>query len=255
MLELISKPKIVLITGAARRIGRALALSFAKEGWQVAAHYHTSSQEAKTLKSEIESLGQSCFLIKADLSNEQETQSIFFETQKNLGTPTVLINNASVFKYDCIKTCTFEKWDEHLTVNLKAPFLLSQAFAKNCEKGVILNILDQRVWSLTPHYLSYTVSKCGLWTLTQTLALALAPYIRVNGIGPGPTLKNDCQTLDHFTSQIQQIPLKKAVSLDSVCEAAHFLVNNNSVTGQMIAVDGGQHLGWSFPSPSTLRQD
>lgn len=154
MLTELPADKIVLITGAARRIGRALSLSFAAQGWHIAAHYHRSEEEAHLLQADIESLGQKCFLIKADLSEEQEINSLLPRTSAAIGTPYVLINNASLFEYDSVETATFESWGAHLTINLRAPFLLSQSLAKYAEgqdrKRVILNILDQRVWNLTP---------------------------------------------------------------------------------------------------------
>lgn len=245
----------VLITGAAQRIGKTLALDFAKKGYDVAIHYHHSVEMAKSLAKEIKDLGQNAFLIQADLANKSEVEQIFPTLLQQVPAISVLINNASTFQYDSVDSATSQSWDFHLEPNLRAPFLLSQAFAKQKIKGVILNIIDQRVWNLTPHYITYTLSKYSLWGLTQTLALALAPTIRVNAIGPGPTLKNKNQTDEQFVRQCRSTPLQMGGNLQDLCAAAHFLCQAESVTGQMIAVDGGQHLGWSMPVPGAEKED
>lgn len=238
---------VVLITGAAQRIGRDLALSFADRGWDVAVHFYHSGDKAVLLCAEIEKKGQRCCLIRADLRNEVDVVTIMKQATMALGPVSLLINNASGFSYDCVASVTKKSWDEHLSANLRAPFVLIQEFIKQTKTGSVINILDQRVWNLTPHFMSYTVSKAGLWTLTQTLALALAPHIRVNAIGPGPTLPNQRQTPEQFIQQYQKTPLQKAIDVGDICAAAHFLAKTSSITGQMIAVDGGQHLGWAFP--------
>lgn len=247
--------KIVLITGAAQRIGRALALDFANHGFDVCIHYYHSKSEAESLAKEIVRLGQKAFLVYADLSKEHEVEQIFATLQEKINSISVLINNASTFQYDNIQSTDRNSWDYHLEPNLRAPLILSQCFAKQAQSGLILNIIDQRVWNLTPHYLSYSISKFGLWGLTQTLALALAPYVRVNAIGPGPTLKNDTQTEEQFQEQRRNTPLHCGGSLKDICAAAQFFWNADTVTGQMIAVDGGQHLGWALPQDLKERED
>lgn len=249
--------KTVLITGAARRIGRAIAEFLTTQGWTIAVHYHHSEEEARQLVQTILDGGGRAQAFQADLSQEQEVQDLIPKINKSFGALQCLINNASAFTYDSITTSTRSLWDEHMETNLRAPLVLSQAFANQMqnEKGTIINILDQRVWNLTPHYISYTVSKMGLWTLTQTLALALAPHIRVNAIGPGPTLQNVSQTEGQFLKQCQSLPLKQGPTLQEICDAVLFLIQTSSVTGQMIALDGGQHLGWSFPANPNKRDD
>jgi NAD(P)-dependent dehydrogenase (short-subunit alcohol dehydrogenase family) len=238
----------VLITGAARRIGRAIALDLAKAGWSVGVHYHTAVEDACALIAEIEGLGGRAVPLGCDLMREPETASLVDQAGKALGPITLLINNASVFEHDCLETATRESWDLHMEVNLRAPFVLIQAFAAQLPagaSGLVINLLDQRVWNLTPHFTSYTVSKAAFWTLTQTLAMALAPRIRVNGIGPGPTLPSRRQTPEQFTRQWSNLPLARQVSPEEICRAVRFLLDAPSVTGQMIAVDSGQHLGWT----------
>lgn len=243
-------PKTALVTGAARRIGRAIARDLAGEGWAVVVHYNRSEKDARAVVAEIEAAGGRALALQADLSQEEQTRRLMADTIGAFGPIGCLVNNASRFERDEIDTVTRDSWDAHIEPNLRAPFVLSQAMATalpdNCD-GVIVNILDQRVWNLTPHYLSYTLSKAGLWTLTRTLALALAPRIRVNGIGPGPTMKNRRQTDAQFQRQQDSVPLRHGASSEEVARAVRFIVESTSMTGQMIALDGGQHLGWAQP--------
>ncbi|WP_032112208.1 SDR family oxidoreductase [Candidatus Paracaedibacter symbiosus] len=248
-------PQTVLITGAAKRIGRGLALDFAANGFDVCVHYHASEQEAGTLAEEIRALGRKAYLIQADLSCEKEVCEVFSKLLDVVKPISVLVNNASTFKYDSITSATRNSWDYHLEPNLRAPFILAQDFANQTKEGLILNIIDQRVWNLTPHYITYSLSKVGLWGLTQTLALALAPTIRVNAIGPGPTLRNENQTEAQFAEQCRSMPLRRGGSIEEICAAARFFLSAPSVTGQMIAVDGGQHLGWAMPKDAKVRED
>jgi NAD(P)-dependent dehydrogenase (short-subunit alcohol dehydrogenase family) len=249
---------VVLITGAAKRIGRSIALHMAEQGWHIIAHYHTSASEAHSLVDEITNKGGNACSLSADLEKKEGIEELFDQALSAYGKINCLINNASVFDYDSIQTMTRSSWDHHLESNLWAPLRLTQLFAEALpegQSGNVINILDQRVWNLTPHYLSYTVSKTALWTLTQTLALALAPQIRVNGIGPGPTLKNARQTDTDFQRQIASLPLKIQPSLEEICKAISFILNAPSLTGQMIALDGGQHMGWAFPKHLEDRDD
>ncbi len=240
--------KVALVTGAAHRIGAHIATSLAERGWHVAIHYHGSSKDALTLAEEIRARGGKADIFPADFANEEEVQALLDTVIRQLGPVTCLINNASVFERDSALDATKESWDFHLNVNLRAPFVLCQNFAKALGgqgEGNIINIIDQRVWNLSPHFTSYTVSKAGLWTLTQTLAQALAPKIRVNAIGPGPTLKNVRQSDVDFEAQYLSIPLKKPTDLVDISNAVLYILGARSMTGQMIALDGGEHLGWA----------
>jgi NAD(P)-dependent dehydrogenase (short-subunit alcohol dehydrogenase family) len=245
-------PKTALITGAARRIGRAIALDLAAHGWAVAVHYRHSAAEAAEVVESIGRRGGQAVALAADLACEAEVQALLPAAAAALGRPLgCLINNASVFQEDGIATASRASWDEHLETNLRAPLVLTQALARQLPaetQGCVINILDQRVWNLTPCFLSYTVSKSALWTLTRTLALALAPRIRVNGIGPGPTLRSQRQTEDHFAAQWERVPLRHGTTPAEICDAVRFILGAPALTGQMIALDGGEHLGWAQPS-------
>jgi NAD(P)-dependent dehydrogenase (short-subunit alcohol dehydrogenase family) len=248
-----SIPKAALVTGAAKRIGRAIAVDLARNGWAVAIHYHRSGDAAQAAVAEIQRAGGNAVALQADLSRESETETLLQRAADALGPVGCLVNNASVFKPDEIDTADRASWDAHLETNLRAPFVLIQAMARllpAAHEGAVVNMLDQRVWNLTPHFLSYTLSKSGLWTLTRTLALALAPRIRVNAIGPGPTLPNERQDAEQFRRQYESIPLKKPVDVAEICDAVRFLISATSMTGQMIALDGGQHLAWTHPFKS-----
>lgn len=247
--------KTAFITGAAKRVGRAIAEDLAQSGWNIVIHYNQSHQEAEELAVKLQGFGVRVCLVKADLSNPQEVAGLMGAANAGLGTVQLLINNASVFDYDHIDTVSFENWTSHLIPNLWAPVKLIQDFAAQTEQGHVINIIDQRVWNLTPHYLSYTVSKAGLWTITQTLALALAPRIRVNAIGPGPLLQSVNQTTEQFAQQRLATPLHTGGHIQDICAAVHFFNKASSVTGQMVAIDGGQHLGWSMPPNPEARED
>lgn len=241
----------VLITGAAHRVGRAVAFDLAAHGFGVAVHYLSNEIKAEELVASIQEVGGRAVAVKADLEDEEQVKSIIPKAAEVLGPLTVLVNNASIFENDTVESCTRESWDKHINVNLRAPFVLSQMFADQLPEGLegsIVNILDQRVWNLTPFFMSYTVSKSALWTLTQTLALSLAPKVRVNGVGPGPTIKNVRQSEDDFARQWSEIPLGRRVMPDEIADAVRFIINAPSMTGQMIALDGGQHLGWAQAS-------
>jgi NAD(P)-dependent dehydrogenase (short-subunit alcohol dehydrogenase family) len=243
--------RTALVTGAGARIGRAIALGLAGKGWAVAVHYHHSDEAAKDTVREIERLGGRAAAVAADLADETEIAALVARSAAALGAPvTCLVNNASVFERDEALTVTRESWDLHLDVNLRAPLVLTQQLAAQLpahEPGNVINVIDQRVWRLTPAFLSYTLSKAGLWTLTQTLAQALGPRIRVNAIGPGPTLANTRQSPDDFQAQVDALPLRRGPALEEFVAATCFLLEAGSVTGQMIALDGGQHLAWQTP--------
>ena len=240
----------VLITGSARRIGRSIAEKFAMMGWNIAVHYSNSKDEAELLTNHLSKGGIKAVPVRGNLNLERDTAGLFPAAAKAIGPITCLINNASVFELDTLETATFETWERHLAVNLRAPFFLSQALAKNLPEGQdgnIINIIDQRVWSPTPWFVSYSVSKTGLWSLTQTLALAMAPRVRVNGIGPGPTLPSPRQSREDFLKQEASTPLKRGAPPEEIAEAVEFILSAPAMTGQMIALDGGQHLGWEYP--------
>jgi NAD(P)-dependent dehydrogenase (short-subunit alcohol dehydrogenase family) len=236
------------VTGAARRIGRALSLALAEDGYAVALHCHSSRRDADAVAAEITAHGGRAVVLTADLAREAEVVSLAERAAQALGPLGVLINNASLFERDEALTVTRESWDAHLETNLRAPFVLAQALAHGLPsdaEGAIVNLVDQRVWNLTPHFVSYTLSKAGLWTLTQTLALAFAPRIRVNAIGPGPTLPSPRQSDAQFARQVAAVPLQRGPSLDEMAAALRFILAARSLTGQMIALDGGQHLNWA----------
>ncbi|HEX7969924.1 MAG TPA: SDR family oxidoreductase [Stellaceae bacterium] len=244
-------PKAALVTGAGRRIGRAIALMLGREGWAVAVHYRDSREDAEAVAQEITRAGGRAIVLGADLAREAEVTVLVPRAVEALGPLGCLVNNASIFDNDLALTVTRESWDRHLETNLRAPFVLMQEFARQLPaeaEGAIVNMLDERVWNLTPYFVSYTLSKAGLWALTQSMALALAPRIRVNGIGPGPTLPSPRQSEEQFRRQGEMMPLKRGTSPDEIASAVRFILAAPAMTGQMIALDGGQHLGWAQPA-------
>ncbi|MBV8090506.1 MAG: SDR family oxidoreductase [Alphaproteobacteria bacterium] len=248
-------PKAALVTGGAQRIGRALAFALAEDGFAVAVHYHHSHDAAEFLVAEILGAGGNAVALGADLADENAVESLLPCAEDALGPIGCLINNAAVFFDDTVETVSRQSWDLHLAVNLRAPFVLIQDLAARLPVGaggVVINLLDQRVWSLTPYFMSYTLSKAGLWTLTRTMALALAPRIRVNGIGPGPTLPSPRQSPEQFVRQRAIMPLGRGTSPQEIAAAMRFILSAPAMTGQMIALDGGQHLGWAQPQRSPV---
>lgn len=241
----------MLITGAAKRIGRTIALEMASRGWQIAVHHHDSQDDAENTVATISESGGKAFAIQCDLSVRADTERLIDQCMSQAGEPlTALINNASVFHNDDVMTATYEGWDKHMEVNLHAPFLLSQALAKSLKVGTvgnIINIIDQRVLKLNPQYMSYTLSKSGLWTLTRTLAQSLAPTIRVNAIGPGPSLVSIHQSDADFNREYTSVMLGKGPELKEIANTIAYILDTPSMTGQMIALDGGQHLAWQTP--------
>jgi NAD(P)-dependent dehydrogenase (short-subunit alcohol dehydrogenase family) len=241
-------PRTALVTGGAKRLGRAIALGLAEAGFDVAVHYAGSATEAAGTADEIRAMGRRAVTLQAELGHEAEVTGLVPAAAEALGPIGVLVNNASTFERDEWRDVTRESWDRHLEPNLRAPFVLAQAMAKalpETAQGLVLNMLDQRVWSLTPHFVSYTVSKAGLWALTRSLALALAPRIRVNAIGPGPAMPSPRQTQAQFDRQWASVPLRHGTGPEEVARAALAILALPSMTGQMIALDGGQHLQWA----------
>ena len=242
----------VLVTGAAKRIGRAIALALAGEGYAVAVHYGRSREAAEALVAEIEGSGGRACAVQGDLADAQAVARLVPEAASGLGRAlTMLVNNASEFEPDDLIALDPEQWERHFAINLRAPSFLVRDFARQCPQGadgLVVNLLDQRVWKPTPHFFSYPLTKSALWTATQTMAQALAPRgIRVNAIGPGPTVSNTRQGDDDFRKQVEATPLKRGASPEEIAKAVLFLAATPAMTGQMLALDGGQHLAWETP--------
>jgi NAD(P)-dependent dehydrogenase (short-subunit alcohol dehydrogenase family) len=229
-------------------MGRAIALDLAAAGWQVAIHYRRSKREAEELAGTITSSGGTAIAIGGDLSSHHDVETLVPRVCEALGAPSCLINNASEFKPDTATNLTEATWNSHLDINLKAPIFLARALAGHLPPraaGNVINIIDQRVWKLTPDFFSYTISKAGLWTATRTLAQTLAPRVRVNAIGPGPVLKSIYQTDADFEAEVNSTLLKRGPTTEEVAAAVRFILETPAMTGQMIALDGGQHLTWA----------
>ncbi len=240
-----------LVTGAGKRIGRALALTLADTGYDIAVHYNSSKADAEDVAALIEKKGRRAAVVKADLSEESETENLIEKATAAVGPLSLLVNSASAFEHDDIETMTHASWDRHMEANLRAPVKLAQDFAKQARQGannLIVNLIDQRVLKLTPQFLSYTASKAALFSITKTLAQALGPKgIRVNAIGPGPTLKNPRQSDEDWRRQNEATVLGCGAKPEDISAALIYLTTARAVTGQMIAVDGGQHLAWQTP--------
>ena len=240
----------IIITGAATRIGAAIAKKLSGPGVEMVIHYNNSKKEAEKLQKELLKDKTKIYLVKGDLAKEQDLKKIIKFSKSKLKYFDCLINNASLFENDSLKNFSSKSWDTNiLDVNLKAPAYLTKEFSKNVKgkNNNIINIIDQRVFKLTPFFFSYTLSETGLYTLTKTSAMELAPNIRVNGIAPGPTIKNKRQTDTHFKKQYLATPLKQQVNVKDICSAVDFFIKNSSITGQVIAIDSGQCLNWQTP--------
>ena len=239
----------IIITGAANRIGAAIAKKLSGPNIEIIIHYNKSKINAEKLQIELNKNQTKVWLVKGDLSKENDLKKIMKFAKSKLKYFDCLINNASLFENDNLRNFTFKSWDQHLNINLKAPAYLTREFAKNTKgkNNNIINIIDQRVFKLTPFFASYTLSKTGLYTLTKTSAMSLAPNIRVNGIAPGPTIKNKRQSDKHFKKQYLATPLKQQVDLNEICNAVDFFIKNSSITGQVLAIDSGQNLNWQTP--------
>jgi NAD(P)-dependent dehydrogenase (short-subunit alcohol dehydrogenase family) len=244
-----AEAKNVLVTGAAKRLGRAIALDLARHGWNVAIHYNNSEREARVTCEDAHAAGAKAALVKADLAHEQETETLVEQAARELGPLTALINSASVFENDEWYSADRSSWDRHMDVNLRSPLVLAQQFAKQLPRdghGCIINLLDQRLFRPAPDFLSYGVSRAGLHWLTLTLAQALAPRIRVNAVAPGPTLKAARQKPAHFERERNSTILGRGPEPQDTCDAVRYLLEAPAVTGQTIAVDGGQRLIWKL---------
>ena len=250
------RAKKIIITGGATRIGAAIAKSLANNEIKITIHYNKSKSNALKLKKDLENRGSEIHLLKADLNNSNQTKILLKLAYKKMKGLDCLINNASLFENDNLQNFTEKTFEKHLNINLKAPAILIQNFKKLIKnsQGSIINIIDQRVEKLTPYFFSYTLSKSTLVTLTKTSAMRLAPNIRVNGISPGPTLKNFRQTENHFKKQWKSVLLKKKVDLVSICDGIKFLIKNENITGEIINIDSGQRLAWNTPDIINVKE-
>ncbi|MEM1343331.1 MAG: SDR family oxidoreductase [Pseudomonadota bacterium] len=249
-----------LVTGAGRRLGQAMALALAEDGLDVAIHYNGSREGAEATARGVEGHGRKAALLTADLLDENAVAALIPRAAEALGVPLdVPINNASIFEPDDIATMTRTSWDRAIESNLRAPVRLTQAFAEQAPKAetdqngepvaraVVLHMLDQRLHAPTPFFQSYTVAKAGLHMHLRTMAQALAPHVRTGAIGPGPTLQGDRQSAAHFARQRQGCILGRGADVEDILAALRFILGCKAFTGQMLAIDGGQHLAWATP--------
>lgn len=246
-----------LITGGARRIGRSIVERIVRSGYAVAIHCNRSTEEAETLAARIRAGGGRAGVVRADLADAAAVGGVIEQAVQAVGPLTLLVNSASAFEPDEVTTLEEAQWDRHFAINLRAPAFLARDFAHQLPadaEGCIINIVDQRVWKLTPQFFSYTLTKAALFTATQTMAQALAPRIRVNAVGPGPTLANERQGSEDFARQSAAVPLGHGGTPEEIADAVLFLATARSITGQMIAVDGGQHLAWQTPDVLGVRE-
>lgn len=252
-----------LVTGAGKRLGRAMAVELARHGHDVAVHYNGSQAGAEETAAEIRALGRRAELVQADLLDMDATAALVGDAATALGGPlTVLVNNASIFEYDSIESLSQDSWTRNVGSNLQAPVFLTQAFAAQVPdaatderseplaRGLVVNMLDQRVRKLTPHFVTYTIAKMGLWAFTQTSARALAPRVRVNAIGPGPTLQGEGQSDEGYANQRENTVLQRGSNPEDITGALVYFLNAPAVTGQLLCTDGGQHLAWQTPDIS-----
>ena len=241
--------KKIIITGGATRIGAAIAKKLSGSNKEIVIHFNKSKKKAESLRKKLQNYGTKVYLVKGDLSKEKDINKIIKFAKSKLKYFDCLINNASLFENDKLENFKTDSWEKHISTNLRAPALLSKEFSKNIKgrNNNIINLIDQRVFKLTPYFFSYTISKTGLYTLTKTSAISLAPNIRVNGIAPGPTIKNKRQSEKHFKKQYLATPLKKQVDVEEICNAVDFFIKNRSITGQVLAIDSGQSLNWKTP--------
>ena len=239
----------IILTGGATRIGAAIAEKISGPNKEIIIHFNKSKSKAESLKRKLQNYGTKVYLVKGDFSKEKDVKKFIKLAKSKLKYFDCLINNASLFENDKLENFNTNSWEKHLSVNLRAPALLSKEFSKNVKgkNNNIINIIDQRVFKLTPYFFSYTISKTGLFTLTKTSAISLAPNIRVNGIAPGPTIKNKRQSEKHFRKQYLATTLKRQVNVQEICNAVDFFIKNSSITGQILAIDSGQSLNWQTP--------
>lgn len=240
-----------LVTGAGRRIGRALALRLAAMGHDVAVHCHRSREDAEATAAGIEALGRRACVLEADLASEAETERLVPEAAARLGPLSVLVNSAAVFQNDRLESCTRESWDRHMEVDLRAPVVLCRHFAEQLQggmRGAVVNLVDSRLLNLTPNYLSYSIAKAGLWAATQVLARQLAPRVRVNAIAPGPVIPEPGRSAASFAALVDALPLERGPAVEEIAGAMALILESPSMTGQMVVLDGGQAMGWLTPA-------
>lgn len=247
----------VLVTGGAKRIGRAIVEDLAVHGFAVAIHCNRSRKDADELAASINGQGGRAAVVVADLADMEAVSGLVATAEAALGPVSLLVNNASIFEQDQLADFEWDVWDRHFAIHAKAPVLLARKFAAALpegSEGLIVNIVDQRVLRPTPRHFSYSLSKSTLWAATQTMAQALAPRIRVNAIGPGPTLPSARQDRADFDKQVDGLLLKRATDLGEFGATIRYLWQAKSVTGQMIAIDGGQHLAWETPDVTGIAE-
>ncbi len=249
--------KKAIVTGGAQRIGASIAEYLAKTGIDVAIQYNSSEKEMNIIKRKVLDLGVKFNAFQYDFSKDCDFDLFFEKVNKTHGEIDILINNASMFEFDTINKTSHKTFDKHINVNLKAPFFLSKSFVQQLshQNGLIVNIIDQRVKNITPYFTSYTLSKSALYTMTKSLAVFLAPKIRVNGISPGPTLKSVNQTPEQFKAQISRTPMKRKVELSEINNALEYLIKNKSITGEVLTLDSGQSLGWANSKSKVFSTD
>lgn len=249
-----------LVTGGARRLGRAMVEDLARNGWAVAIHCNGSTEDAEALAHALRAAGGRAEVVQADLMDEAASDALIPRAAEAMGGPlTLLVNNASIFEHDAMGAMTRRSWDRAVETNLRAPMVLSQAFAAQAPRAeidadglpraraCIVNMIDQRVLKPTPEFMSYGVAKAGLWAFTRMAAQGLAPHVRVNGIGPGPTMQGVRQSANHFNAQRAATPLERGASPRDMCDGLRYILSADGFTGQMLALDGGQHLAWRTP--------
>lgn len=249
-----------LVTGAGRRLGREIAVALAEDGHDIVVHYVGSEEEAEKTAEAVRACGVKAAKVRADLLERDQVEGLIPAAIEAIGAPlSILVNNASIFEYDTLQTATTTSWDRHIASNLEAPFFLTQAFAAQIKGGAkdsegapvasacVINMIDQRVRKLTPEFATYTIAKMGLWAFTKTAAQGLAPDIRVNGIGPGPTMRGTRQSEKHFAAQQENTLLERGSNIDDIISALRFIMCSHGLTGQLLCMDGGQHLAWKTP--------
>ncbi len=241
-------PRTAVVTGGAKRLGRAIVERLADDGYAVAIHCNRSGAQAEALARDVVERGGAACVVQGDLSDERQVRPLMTEAEKALGPVGVLVNNASAFIKDDAATPERTYWDIHMEIHVRSPFVLAQELAARLPReanGVVINMIDHRVFNPQPYFMSYGISKYALWGMTQMLARALAPRVRVNGIGPGPTLKSPRQSIREFEDQWRAMPLKRPVPVEEIAAAVRFILDASSMTGQMVALDSGQHMCWS----------
>lgn len=249
--------RVALVTGAADRVGAAIARRLARDGWAVVIHYRSSAEKAETVAAEIRAAGGRAATIGADLADRTQRAQVIADAAKPFGPLTLLVNNASIFERDAVADLDESLWDAHFAVHAEAPAFLSRDFAAQLPadtNGNIINIIDERVLDLSPAFFSYTLSKAVLWTMTRTLAQSLAPRIRVNAIGPGPTVPPPHVSAEAHARRLTELPLGRSADAEGIADGVAAILTLDSMTGQMIVLDGGEHIEWPSRRGPTPRR-